>query len=137
MAATLSLTTTMRSGLGDSGLNTALGTGCKLKIYDGTEPADASTALAGNTLLATLTLSNTPFGAGASGVFTAAAITSDSSADATGTATFGRVTKSDDTVMIQGNCAAASATFVLNTVSVVAGAVISCSSFTLTIPAGP
>ena len=136
MAATLSLTTTMRNGILDSGINTALGTGSILRIYDGVEPADASTALSGNTLLATLTLSNTPFGAAASGVVTAAAITSDSSADATGTATFARVLKSDaTTVMLQGNCGTSSATFVLNTTSVVAGAVVSCSAMTITLPA--
>ena len=135
MAATLSLTATMRNGILDSGINTALGTGAKIKLYDGSEPANASAALGANTLLATLTLANTPFGAGASGTVTAAAITSDSSADNTGTATFARVTKSDDTVMIQGNVGTADATFVLNTTSVVAGAVVSCSAFTITLPA--
>lgn len=135
MAATLSLTDTFRSAILDSGINTAIGSGGKLKIYAGSEPANAAASLGGATLLATLTLSNTPFGSASAGVVTAATITSDTSADADGTATFARVTKSDDTVCMQGNCGTSATTFVLNTTSVVTGATVSCSSFTVTLPA--
>lgn len=135
MAATLSLSTTMRSALLDSGLNTALGTSPLLKVYSGTEPANADTALSGNTLLGTLTLSSTPFGAASSGVATASSITQDSSADADGTATFCRVTKSDGTVMLQGNAGTSGATFVFATTTITTGLAIPCSSFTVTLPA--
>lgn len=135
MAATLSLTTTMRSGILDSGVNTALGTSPLLKVYSGTEPANASASLAGNTLLGTLTLSSSPFGAASSGVVTAATITQDSSADADGTATFCRLTKSDGTVMLQGNAGTSAATFVFTTVTITTGLAIPCSSFTVTLPA--
>jgi len=134
MAATLSLATAFRSGILDSGINTACGASPLLKIYAGAEPADANAALGGATLLATLTLSASPFGAAASGVVTAASITSDSSADDTGTATFGRLTTSGGTVLMQGNCGTSAATFALNTVAVVTAAVVSCSSFTITLP---
>lgn len=136
MAATLSLTTTMRSGIMDSGINTACGSSPILRIYAGSEPANASAALSSNDLLATLTLSATPFGNASSGVVTAASITSDSSADNTGTATFARLLKSDaTTVLMQGNCGTSDTTFVLNTTSIVTGATVSCSSFTVTLPA--
>lgn len=74
-----------------------------IKIYSGTAPATADTALSGNTLLSTLTLGSTAFGAASSGVKTANAITSDSDAAATGTATFFRLTTSGGTVITQGS----------------------------------
>lgn len=113
---------------------TALMASGKIKIYSGTEPATPETALSGNTLLATLTFGGTAFGGAASGVITANAITSDSSADATGTATFFRATKSDDTVMWQGTVGTSGADLNLATTSIVAGAVISISSLTVTLP---
>src|SRR3990167_9470244 len=62
-----------------------------IKIYTGTIPTDADTAIGAQVLLATLTFAATAFGAAANGVATAAAITSDSSADATGTAAWARI----------------------------------------------
>ena len=58
-----------------------------LRIYDGTQPATANTAVSTQTLLAELRWNATAFGAASNGVATANAITSDTSADATGTAT--------------------------------------------------
>jgi hypothetical protein len=71
-----------------------------LRLYSGTRPADADTALSGNTLLAELRFSATAFPASSGGVATANAITSDASADATGTATFYRALKSDGTTVV-------------------------------------
>src|SRR3990167_3691637 len=62
-----------------------------IKIYDGTIPTDADTAVGAQVLLATLTFSATAFGAASNGVATAAAIVSDSSADATNTAAWARI----------------------------------------------
>jgi len=104
-----------------------------LRIYSGTQPATADTALSGNTLLAELRFGATAFGAGSAGVATANAITSDSSADATGTASFFRALKSDGTTVVcDGSVGTASADLVLNSVSIVAGAVVAVTSFTLT-----
>lgn len=61
-----------------------------IKIYSGTKPATADTALSGNTLLATLTFGATAFSAASAGVKTANAIANESDAPATGTATFFR-----------------------------------------------
>ena len=63
-----------------------------LTIYSGTPPANASTALAGNTALAEHTL--TGWGAAALGVITASAIANDVIL-ATATATFARLVGRD------------------------------------------
>jgi hypothetical protein len=104
-----------------------------LRIYAGTPPADANAGLSGNTLLANLPLSATAFGAAVNGVATANAITSDSSADATGTATFFRVLESDGTtVVFQGTVGTSGTELVLNNTSIVAGGNVSVTSLTYT-----
>ena len=109
----------------------------KLRIYSGTRPTDADTALSGNTLLAELTFGATAFPASSGGVLTANAITSDSAADNTGTASFARCFESDGTTAICDMSVGTSGTeVILNTTSIVAAAVVSCSSFTITNPVG-
>ena len=82
--------TTLRNARLDA-VSTAVGSAGKLRIYDGTRPATGGTA---TTLLAELTLGS-PFAPAASGgVLTANAITGDTSADATGTATWARLVTS-------------------------------------------
>lgn len=101
-----------------------------LRIYSGTKPATADTALSGNTLLAELRFNATAAPAASSGVLTFNAITSDSSADATGTASFFRALKSDGTTAIMdGTVGTGTHNLVLATVSIVAAQVVSCSSF--------
>jgi hypothetical protein len=105
----------------------------RLRIYSGTVPADANAALSGNTLLADLTFGGTAFAAAANGVATANAITTDSSADATGTATFFRVLESDlTTVVFQGTVGTSGAELNLSSVSLIAGGSVSVSSLTYT-----
>ena len=107
-----------------------------LRIYDGAKAATADTAIGAQVLLAQLTFSATAFGAAANGVATAAAITDDSSADATGTATWARwianggagVTVLDCTVGTSG------ADINLNTTSIVVGAAVSITALTVTVP---
>lgn len=109
----------------------------KLRLYSGARPTNADTALSGNTLLAELTMNATSAGAAASGVWTANAITSDSSADATGTATFARLFQSDGTTAIADFSVGTSGTEVIvATTSIVAAAVVSCSSMTVTFGVG-
>jgi len=108
-----------------------------IRIYDGTRPADANTALSGNNVLAELTMNATAFPAASGGVLTANAITSDASANATGTATFARIFESDGTTAIADISVGTSGTeMIINTVSIVAAAVVSCSAFTITNPVG-
>jgi hypothetical protein len=70
-----------------------------LRLYSGARPADSDTALSGNTLLATLTMSATSFVL-TNGTLTANAIAADPSADASGTASFARLFQSDGTTPI-------------------------------------
>jgi hypothetical protein len=108
----------------------------ELRIYSGTKPADVNAALSGNTLLAALLMdASAAFGAASSGVATAAAITSDTSADATGTATFfrmGQVTTGTFTPEIQGEVGTSGSDLNLSSTSITAGGTVSVSSFTYT-----
>lgn len=113
------------------------GTAAVIQIYSGTQPATADTALSGNTLLATLTASATMWGASSNGVLTLAAVTDDSSADATGTASFARVsTQLAGAVVFDCDVTATGGggTIELNTVSITAGGVVSITSGTMTFP---
>jgi hypothetical protein len=101
-----------------------------VRIYSGTQPATADTALSGNTLLAELTFSATAFAAATAGSKTANAITQDSSADATGTASFYRCFQSNGvTAVLDGSVGTASSNLILNTVSIVTAAAVSITSF--------
>lgn len=108
-----------------------------IRIYDGSQPATADTALSGQTLLAELRFGADAFPAAVAGLLTANAITSDASANATGTASWARILQSDGTTtMFDGNVATAAANVVINSTSIVAGAVVSCSSLTLQVSKG-
>ena len=113
-------------------LGGALNTGY-IRIYDGTQPANANTAVGAQVLLAELRFNADAFPVAVGGVITANAITDDASANATGTATWARILASDGTtVWFDGSAGTGTVNLVLNTASIVAGAVVSCSSFTLT-----
>jgi hypothetical protein len=106
-----------------------------IRIYSGVKPASPGTALSGNTLLAELACSAT-FAAGASGgVLTLNSISNDAAADNTGTATFFRIMKSDGTTcVVQGDVGTSGSDLNLNTTSIVANAIVSITSFTMTAP---
>ena len=110
----------------------AIGSSGLLRIYSGTRPTNPDTALSGNTLLAELPLSATFAPAPSGGVLTANAITNDSSANATGTATWGTLTTSGGTRVIDFSIGTSGQDLNLNTVSIVSGAVVSVSSLTIT-----
>ena len=107
-----------------------------IKIYDGSQPADADTALSGQTLLAQLTFNDPSAPAASAGVLTFSSITDDSSADATGTATWARMEDSDGNTVFDCDVGTSGATINLNTVSIVIAGVVSITSFTVTVPAG-
>lgn len=115
-------------------LTTRAGTSAKIRIYDGTQAADADTAIGAQTLLAELTGNASAFAAAASGgVLTLNAITADSSANATGTASWFRILDSaGTTVVCDGTVGTSGADLNLTTVSIVAGAAVSVTSFTIT-----
>jgi hypothetical protein len=100
-----------------------------LRIYSGTRPATDGTA---TTLLAELTFSD-PSSAGASnGVLTMSSITADSSANATGTATWFRVVDSAGATVMDGDCGTSGSDLNLNSTAISTGQQVSCSSFVIT-----
>jgi len=112
------------------GLITYAGTGAKIHLYTGTQPANANTALSGNTLLATLDVSGS-FGTDSNGTITVSSI-GNTTAVATGTATFFRITKSDGTtVVMDGSVGTSNADMIFNTVSFVTGDIVAISSGTI------
>jgi hypothetical protein len=110
-----------------------------LVIYTGTQPADANQALTG-TLLATLPLSATAFGAptasGSTGsrIVTATANTiTSATAGNSGTAGYFALLKADGTtVNAMGSVGTGGADLNLNSLSISSGANVSCSAFTIT-----
>jgi len=128
----ISFTTAVRNARADT-ITSQIGTSGLLRIYDGTPPASANAALSGNTKLAELALSATAAGAASGAVLTFSAISNDASADATGTASFYRIYKSDGTTVIsQGTVGTSGADLNLNTTAIVSGGPVAVSSFTYT-----
>jgi hypothetical protein len=106
-----------------------------LRIYDGTQPTDADTALGAQVLLAELTLNATAFAAASAGAKAANAITSDSSANAAGTATWFSLVKSGGTrgdAVLDGSVGTSGANLNLNSVAISAGAAVAVTSLSIT-----
>ena len=106
-----------------------------IKIYNGVQPTLPSDAVTIQTLLGTLTFSD-PCGATAAGALTMSAITQDSAADATGTASWARIADSTGaTVMdIDITTTGGGGTMQLNTTNIVIGGPILCASFVISVP---
>jgi hypothetical protein len=103
-----------------------------LRIYSGTRPANVATAITG-TVLAELTLNSTFAPAASSGVLTANAITGDTSANATGTATHFRIFQSDGTTAhIDGDVGTSGADLNLTSTSIVATEPVNVTSLVIT-----
>lgn len=117
-------------------------TAATLRFRTGTKPADPDAAETG-TLLATLTFSDPAFGAAvddADGTVssTASAITDDTAADATGTATYARAgatgTGADDHIDLE--VGASGSDINMNTVSFVSGSTVSVTSMVVNMSQG-
>jgi hypothetical protein len=120
---------TLRDAMMDA-ITTRAGASALLRIYDGSRPATGGTA---TTLLAELTCNATFAPAAVNGVLTLNAITQDSSANATGTATWFRIVQSDgSTHVLDGSVGTSGSDLNLTTTSIVATQPVSVSSFILT-----
>lgn len=116
-----------------------LGAGAALlRIYSGTVPTDADTALGAQVLLAELTMSDPAFGSAVDSspgaTATASAITDDTAANATGTASFFRIYQSDGTTCeMQGDVTATGGggTLQINSTAIQSGAKVSVTSLTI------
>ena len=108
-----------------------------LRIYDGTQPATADTAITTQVLLAELRFNATAAPAASNGVLTFNAITQDSSANNTGTASWFRALASDGTtVLFDGAVGTSGSDMNIATTSIVAGAIVGVSSFVYTVNKG-
>lgn len=127
------MTVGMSSSLRNSRLDaitTAAGGSALLRIYNGTRPATGGTA---TTLLAELTCNATFAPAASGGTLTLNAISDDTSANATGTATWARIVKSDGTTFVLDCSVGTSGSDInLNTTSIVSGATVSITSAVFT-----
>ncbi len=103
-----------------------------IRIRTSTQPTNVGDADSG-TLLGTLTFSATAFGASSTGVATAASITSDTSADASGSATQFRI-YSNAGIHSDGTCGQGSGDLSFDNNTIVAGGVIAINSMTITVP---
>lgn len=113
-------------------ITTDAGSNALLRFYTGTRPASVSAAITG-TLLGTLTCSATFAPAASGGVLTVNAVTQDSAADATGTATHFRLWRSDGTTaVLDGDVGTSGSDCNLNTTSIVTGGPIAVTSFVIT-----
>ena len=125
----IGMSTTLRNNRLDQ-ITTFAGASSKLRIYNGARPATGGTA---TTLLAELTCNATFAPSASGGTLTLNAITGDTSADTTGTATWARLVKSDGSTFVMDMSVGTSGADVnLNTTSIVSGAAVSVSSAVLT-----
>lgn len=110
-------------------ITTQVGASGLLRIYSGSRPATGGTE---TTVLAELTCNATFAPAASGGVLTLNAITADSSANATGTATWFRILTSGAVAKIDGDVGTSGSDLNLNSTSITSGGTVSVTSFTIT-----
>ncbi len=107
----------------------------KLRIYTAPQPATPETAVSTQELLAELIMGAPAFGAASHAVITANAITGDTDANATGTAAWYRLVKSDGTTVLwDGSVGTIDADLVMNSTAIQEHAQVTVSSLTYTLP---
>jgi hypothetical protein len=112
------------------GLITYAGSGSIIRLYDGTQPANANTAIVSQTLLVSLPIAGV-FGTDSNGTITLGSVTSGT-AVASGTASFFRIVKSDGTtVVMDGSVGTSGADMNLNTTTVASGQTVSITAGTI------
>lgn len=106
-----------------------------IDVMDGAQPLTADTALSGQNVLATLTLSATAFVGASAGVLTANAITAGVAGN-TGTATWFRAYQSNYTTVVMDGTVGViinQSNLVLSTTAITSGTTVTCSSFQHTV----
>lgn len=112
------------------GLITYAGSGAIIHIYEGTQPTNANTAISGQTLLVSLTVTGS-FGTDSNGTITLSSV-ANGTAVATGTAQFFRITQSDNsTVVMDGSVGTSGCDMNLNNTSIATSQVVSITSGTI------
>lgn len=135
MANNLKISTTAVNAQADA-LSDLLDNGY-LRIYGGSQPANANTAITSQVLLAELRFNATASPAASGGILTMSSITQDSNANNTGTATWFRALKSDgSTVVFDGSVGTSGCDLNLGSTSITSGASVAVTSMTYTVNAG-
>ena len=114
-------------------VTTRVGTSARLRVYNGTRPANPGTAITTQTMLVELTCNATAFAPAASGgVLTANAI-SNGTAAANGTASWFRLFQSNGTTaIIDGDVGTSGSDLNLNNTSIATSQTVSVTSFAIT-----
>lgn len=120
-------------------INTLLNAGsgpATIEIYSGTIPTNADTAIGSQVLLAVLTCADPAAPSASASVLTFSSITGDSSANATGTATWARVKDSTGATVFDCSVTATGGggVMTLNTTAIVSGSPVSITSGVLNAP---
>ena len=107
-------------------------------LYDGTKPANADTALSGNTLLATFTLGNPAFGgqptSSTGAVSTLLGVPLSTTGLATSSATFFRAKNGAGTAVVDGTVGTSAADAIIDNASIVTGQTVLLNSWTFKVP---
>jgi len=125
---TLGIVATTRSNMMDE-IPGSIGASGLLRVFSGTRPA---TGGAETTKLAELALSVTSAPAASAGVLTFSAISDDTSADATGTATWGRLATSAGAAVVDFDVGTSGSDINFDSVAFVAGGNVAVSSLVYT-----
>lgn len=104
-----------------------------LAFRTGAQPTNVGDSDTG-TLLGTTTFSDPAFGSASTGVATASSITSDTNADASGTAGHFRIKDSNAAIHSDGTCGTSGSDINFDNNVIVAGGTIAVSSLTITMP---
>jgi hypothetical protein len=103
----------------NEGLITYAGSNALFNLYSGTQPANANTAITTQVLLVSMPISGV-FGTDVNGTLTLSAVT-ETNAVGSGTASFFRIFKADNSVIMDGSVGLSGADLILNTVDIAAG----------------
>ena len=113
-----------------TGLITYAGSGSIIRLYDGTQPTNANTAISTQTLIVSLVVSGS-FGTDSNGSITLGTVTKGT-AVASSTATFFRIVKSDGTtVVMDGSVGTSGADMNLNSTTISSGQIVAITAGTI------
>jgi hypothetical protein len=116
-------------------VSTAIGDAGLLRIYDGARPASVGAAVTSQVLLAELIFDSPFAGIPNLGVLTANEVTGDPSSNASGTATWFRILRSDGvTAVVDGSVGVSGADLILTDVTIAVGVPAHVSSLQFTAP---
>ena len=113
-----------------TGLITYAGSGSIIRLYDGTQPTNANTAISTQTLIVSLVVSGS-FGTDSNGSITLGTVT-NGTAVASSTATFFRIVKSDGTtVVMDGSVGTSGADMNINSTTISSGQTVAITAGTI------